>query len=86
MTNLLAVVYEVDLYKKWVPFCVENQKLKDISRTARAALIRCDVKGNFPNLTLRLSNIQRSQNHRHRIQQILSQGVHDLGRFFLRRK
>lgn len=45
--NLLAVIYEVDLYKKWVPFCVENVKLTDISRLAKAALIRCDVKGKF---------------------------------------
>jgi ribosome-associated toxin RatA of RatAB toxin-antitoxin module len=26
--NFLAIVYEIDLYKKWVPFCTESQTVK----------------------------------------------------------
>lgn len=44
--NLLAVIYEIDMYKKWVPFCKVSQKLGDINKTAKAAMIRSVVKGN----------------------------------------
>jgi hypothetical protein len=32
--NLLAVIYEIDCYKKWVPYCKVSKKLGDINKRA----------------------------------------------------
>lgn len=45
--NLIAVIYEIDMYKRWVPFCKVSQNLGDINKTAKAAMIKSIVKGNF---------------------------------------
>ena len=39
---LMAIIYEIDLYKKWVPFCNFGQNLKSVDKASKVVYLKTD--------------------------------------------
>ena len=37
LENLITVIYEIDLFKNWVPFCDESKTIKKINKAEKVA-------------------------------------------------
>lgn len=52
--NLFSIVYEIDLFDKWVPTCQSAKEIALINKTSKAAVVKFAVGAFFFNRILKL--------------------------------